>query len=148
MWFCIIGGTGLGLELENPGSVSTAFEGFNLPAALIAITQALPFGHVIGILFLILTSIFVATTGDSMTYVISVAMTRQEDPPPWLRVFWGVSMGIMAAVLLTAGESGVQSLQSFIVVTAVPVFFVLLPSIWCAPKQLLQRWSQQKSTPH
>ena len=148
VWFCIIGGTGLGLELENPGSVSTAFEGFNLPAALIAITQALPFGHVIGILFLILTSIFVATTGDSMTYVISVAMTRQEDPPPWLRVFWGVSMGIMAAVLLTAGESGVQSLQSFIVVTAVPVFFVLLPSIWCAPKQLLQRWSQQKSTPH
>ena len=145
VWFSIIGGTGLGLEIENPGSVSAAFEGFNLPAALIAITQALPLGTLVGVLFLILTSIFVATTGDSMTYVISVAMTQKSEPPPWLRVFWGGTMGVMAGVLLVAGESGVQSLQSFIVVTAVPVFFVLLPSLWYGPRQLLMRWSKQKS---
>ena len=80
-----------------------------------------------------------------MTYVISVAMTQKSEPPPWLRVFWGVTMGVMAGVLLVAGESGVQSLQSFIVVTAVPVFFVLLPSLWYGPRQLLMRWSKQKS---
>ncbi len=46
-WFTIVGGTGLGLELETAGSVSKAFEGFNLPAALLAITQALPLGFIV-----------------------------------------------------------------------------------------------------
>lgn len=69
-WFTIIGGSGLAFELNNPGSVSVAFEGFNLPAALLAITQQLPFGLIVSILFLILTATFVATTGDSMTYTI------------------------------------------------------------------------------
>ena len=135
VWFTIIGGTGLGLELNEPGIVSTAFEGFNLPAALLAITQSLPMGFFVSCLFLVLTTIFVATTGDSMTYVISVSMskTNETEPPAWLRVFWGVAMGLTAIILLSVGEKGVQSLQSFIVITAVPVSFVLLPSLWIVP---------------
>lgn len=141
-WFTIIGGTGLGIELNDPGIVSTAFEGFNLPAALLAITQSLPFGFVLSCLFLLLTTIFVATTGDSMTYVISVAMSKSDnEPPAWMRVFWGLAMGFTAIVLLGVGQEGVQSLQSFIVITAVPVFFVLLPSVWVAPYWVV-RWSQ------
>jgi glycine betaine transporter len=144
VWFTIIGGTGLGLELNEPSIVSTAFEGFNLPAALLAITQSLPMGFLVSCLFLILTTIFVATTGDSMTYVISVSMskTNETEPPAWLRVFWGVAMGLTAIVLLSVGEQGVQSLQSFIVITAVPVSFVLLPSLWVVPFWMF-KWSRE-----
>lgn len=133
-WFTIVGGSGLSFELDNPGTIAAAFEGFNLPAALLAITQALPLGFLVSVLFLILTTVFVATTGDSMTYVISVAMSNNDHPATPVRVFWGVAMGVMALILISVGSGGVSQLQSFIVVTAVPVSLVLLPSLWDAPR--------------
>lgn len=133
-WFTIVGGTGLGMEIANPDSVARAFEGFNLPAALLSITQNLPLGFLISALFLILTTIFVATTGDSMTYVISVAMSNQDRSAVGVRVFWGLAMGAMAMILIYTGSGGIGKLQSFIVVTAVPVSLILLPSLWDAAR--------------
>ncbi len=131
-WFTIVGGTGIAFELADPGSVSSAFEGFNLPAALLAITNQLPAGFIVSVLFLILTTVFVATTGDSMTYVLSVAMSNNDHPATPVRIFWGVAMGLMALILISLGSGGISKLQSFIVVTAVPVSLVLLPSLWDA----------------
>lgn len=133
-WFTIVGGSGLAFELANPGVISEPFTGFNLPAALLAITEQLPMGGVISVLFLILTTIFVATTGDSMTYSVSMVMTGTDSPQSSLRVFWGIMMGVMAALLISIGSGGISALQSFIVVTAVPVSLVLLPSLWNAPQ--------------
>ena len=138
-WFTIVGGTGLGLELAEPNTVSKAFEGFNLPAALLAITQALPLGFIVSLLFLVLTMIFVATTGDSMTYCLSVSMSNSDNPSTIVRVFWGIAMGVMALILISVGSGGVGKLQSFIVVTAVPVSLVLLPSLWDALRITLEK---------
>ncbi|SNZ07528.1 BCCT family transporter [Cohaesibacter gelatinilyticus] len=138
-WFTIVGGTGIAFELQQAGSVSEAFKGFNLPAALLAITQQLPWGFLISILFLILTTIFVATTGDSMTYVIAVTMSKEGDPSMPVRVFWGVAMGLMAMILISVGSGGVSKLQSFIVVTAVPVSLILIPSLWDAVRITLAK---------
>ncbi|MEM7276556.1 MAG: BCCT family transporter [Pseudomonadota bacterium] len=132
-WFTIVGGTGLSFELTNPGSISKPFEGFNMPAALFAITQQLPAGFLISIMFLILTTIFVATTGDSMTYTISMVVSGREDPPAWLRIFWGIVMGVLAMILVSIGAGGISALQSFIVVTNVPVSIILLPVLWFGP---------------
>ena len=133
-WFTIVGGSGIFFELANPGVISEPFAGLNLPAALLAITEQLPMGFVISVLFLILTTIFVATTGDSMTYSVSMVMTGNDHPQTPVRVFWGIMMGVMAAILISIGSGGISALQSFIVVTAVPVSFVLLPSLWTAPQ--------------
>lgn len=132
-WFSIVGGSGLAFELENPGLISSAFEGFNLPAVLLAITSELPFPMVISVLFLILTTTFIVTTGDSMTYTISVVMTGSTEPNAVIRSFWGLMMGVVAIALISMGSGGISALQSFIVITAVPVSFILLPSIWKAP---------------
>jgi len=43
-------------------------------------------------------------------------------------------MGVVAALLISIGSGGISALQSFIVVTAVPVSLVLLPSLWNAPQ--------------
>lgn len=133
-WFTIVGGSGLAFELADPGIISEPFEGFNLPAALLATTQQLPAGTLISALFLVLTTVFVATTGDSMTYSISMVMTGTDHPSSALRVFWGVMMGVTAIVLISMGSGGISALQSFIVITAVPVSLVLLPSLWTAPR--------------
>lgn len=142
-WFTVLGGSGLAFELVDPGSVSTAFENASLPGALLAITQHLPLGLIISILFLVLTTLFVATTGDSMTYTISMVMTANDEPKIAVRVFWGMAMGATALILITLGQGGVSALQSFIVVTAVPVSLVLLPSLWTAPR-IAQRMAREQ----
>lgn len=129
-WFSILGGTGLGLEVASPGAITGPFEGFNLPAVLLAITSAMPLDVVVTVGFLILTALFVATTGDSMTYSLAVVSSGSDHPPRWLRLFWGLAMGITAMALLSGSEGGIGQLQSFIVVTAVPVSLLLLPSLW------------------
>lgn len=130
-WFTIIGGTGIALEQAAPGVISGPFEGFNLPAALLAITSNLPAGFLVSLLFLVLTMFFVATTSDSMSYVISTSMSDGEPSTP-LRAFWGVAMGVMALILIATSTGGIDKLQSFIVITAVPVSLILLPSLWDA----------------
>ena len=142
-WFTIVGGSGLAFEIADPGVVSKAFEGFNLPGALLAITQQLPLPLFISILFLILTTIFIVTTGDSMTYTISVVISGETEPNALVRTFWGVAMGITALILISLGSGGITALQSFIVITAVPVSLILLPSLWNAPQIAVRMAKQQ-----
>ena len=142
-WFTIIGGSGLAFEISNPGSVSSAFEGFNLPGALLAVTQQLPMPMLMSILFLILTTVFIITTGDSMTYTISVVMSGKTEPNAGIRAFWGIMMGVTAIILISLGSGGVSALQSFIVITAVPVSLILLPSLWNAPQMAKKMAKEQ-----
>ncbi len=145
-WFTIVGGTGLFSEINNPGSVSELFNsngGFNLPGTLIGVVQSLPLSNVIAILFLILTTIFIVTTGDSMTYTISVVIGGTTEPNAAIRVFWGILMGLVAIILLSFKQGGIAALQSFIVITAVPVSLILLPSLWTAPRIARQMAKEQ-----
>ena len=92
-----------------------------------------PLALVLGLGFLLLTVTFVATTADSMSYAVAEACTLHDDPPAWLRGLWTLIMGTAAAALISIGDGGISALQSFIVVTAVPVGFVVLPSVFAAP---------------
>lgn len=136
-WFTVVGGTGVAFEMATPGSVGDMLYsngGFNLPGALLAITGQLPLSTFISITFLILTTIFIVTTGDSMTYTISVVISGDVEPNAAIRIFWGVVMGVTAIILISMGEGSIGALQSFIVITAVPVSLLMLPAIWAAPK--------------
>ena len=83
---------------------------------------------------LLLTSIFVATTGDSMSYSIAVVCTGHDAPHRLVRAFWGIAMALMAGILLYMGAGQISALQQFIVITAIPVSLVLLPSLWTGPQ--------------
>lgn len=133
VWFTVLGGTGIFLDQRNPGSITGPLSEHGLPAAIMAISAQLPFSVVIAIAFLILTMTFVATTTDSMSFAISQSCMRSGAPTPKLRVVWAILMGAAAAVLISIGDGGVDALQSAIVVTAVPVGFVMLPSLFGAP---------------
>ncbi|UJL45651.1 BCCT family transporter [Virgibacillus sp. NKC19-16] len=143
-WFTIVGGTGIAGEKSNPGSVSGPLNSDGPPAAMIAIADQLPFGTIIGFLFLLATIIFVLTTTDSMSLTISMAITGNGDPSRLLRVFWAFLMGIVATVLITIGESSIDALQSFIVVTAVPVSLLMLTTFWSAPRVCRELFKEQK----
>ncbi len=145
-WFTIVGGSGIFFELESPGSISVPFEGFNLPATLLAIVSQLPLGTLLSYVFIILTFLFVATTGDSMTLSISMCMSGDLNPKPFVRVFWGIFMGLMALALISIGSGSISALQSFIVITAMPVSLILLPSLWNSVQIANTMYKQQKNS--
>jgi glycine betaine transporter len=143
LWFTVLGGTGIMLEQRTPGSISGPLGDAGLPAAVMSVTGQLPLSSLIGIAFLLLTMTFVATTTDSMSYAIAQACSVEGEPSARLRMVWGVLMGAAAAVLISVGDGGISALQSFIVVTAVPVGFVMLPSVWAAPRYVRRLAIQQ-----
>ncbi|CDO03942.1 Glycine betaine-Na(+) symporter [Oceanobacillus picturae] len=133
-WFSVVGGTGLFFETENPGSVSGALSEGGMPAAVMAISDQLPLGTWIGLGFLIVSVVFVATTVDTMSYTVAATLTGNDSPRRWLRVFWAIIFGLTTAVILSIGEDSISSIQNSIVITAVPVSLLLLPPLWNAPK--------------
>ncbi len=129
-WFTVVGGTGIGLELQTPGIVTA--HGAKPEDLLLGVTQNLPLGGLVSALFLFLSFISVATNGDAMAFTVALAMSSDDKPKKWLRGFWAIGMGLAAVVLITIGAGGVTALQSFIVITAVPVSLVILPALWDA----------------
>lgn len=128
-WFSVLGGTGIFLELQNPGSISEPLNAAGLPAVLMVSVQQLPYSAILLPAFLLLTTTFVATTGDSMAYTISMAVSGSNEPSRKQRLFWALSMGAVAAALLVSGDGGLGALQSFIVITAVPVSILVAFSL-------------------
>jgi len=133
-WFTVLGGTGIFYELNNAGSVSGPLNEGGLPSAIIAIAEQMPLGFIMPSVFLILTTLFVVTTVDSMSYSISMAVTGDGNPPKVIRLFWAVIMATIAAILIKIGGGGIGALQSFVVIAAVPVSILLLLVLWYAPK--------------
>lgn len=133
-WFTVVGGTGIHVEMNNPGSVSTALNEGGMPAAVMAIMDQLPLGLLLAIGFLIVTIVFVSTTVDSISYTVAVSLTGDDAPQRWIRVFWVLMFGALSVVLLSIGERSVTAFQNSIVVTGVPVSILVLPTLWLAPK--------------
>ena len=140
LWFTVLGGTGIGLELEAPGSVSGALESDGLPAALLAIVGQLPAASLLTPAFVVLIFVFLATSADSMAYSASIIVSGSATPPRRQRAFWSVAMGVVAAALLATGEDGVKALQSFIVVAAAPVGLLMATCLWSAPRLVWARY--------
>ncbi|WP_198674957.1 BCCT family transporter [Aliidiomarina taiwanensis] len=134
VWFTLIGGSGIYFELTGVVDLATSLENFSFDVATLAVAQALPGGTWMAAAVLLLTTIFVATTGDSMSYSIAVVGAGHDAPHFLIRAFWGGAMAIMAGILLYMGEGQIGVLQQFIVITATPVSFILLPSLWAGPK--------------
>ncbi|MFT5879771.1 MAG: glycine betaine transporter [Moritella sp.] len=132
-WFSVLGGTGIFLELQTPGIISGPLSDAGLPAVLLATLQQLPLSGILLPAFLVLTTTFVVTTGDSMAYSIAMVVSGDNEPDRKHRLFWAVIMGCVAAVLLLAGDGGLNALQSFIVITAVPVSFVVAATLLTGP---------------
>lgn len=142
-WFTVLGGTGIFLEQKSAGSISEPLLDGGLPAAVMAISDNLPLSLIISLGFLILTMTFVATTTDSMSFAMSQSCMTSGEPSPKLRATWALLIGVTAAVLISLGDGGVDALQSAIVITAVPVGFVMLPSLFAAPIYVRQMAKEQ-----
>src|SRR5690625_3958504 len=143
LWFAVLGGTGVFLERETPGSVSTFLSESGMPAAVMAIMDQMPFSTLLALGFIAVAVVFVATTADTISYTVAVTLTGNDQPQRWLRIFWALIFGALSVVFLVIGEGGITAIQNFIVVTAVPVSILLLPTLWLAPQVAKQMALEQ-----
>ncbi|MBS3805820.1 MAG: BCCT family transporter, partial [Oleiphilaceae bacterium] len=134
IWFTLLGGSGIYHQLNETFDLTAALGDFRFDVATLTVAQALPGGTWMAAAILLLTTIFVATTGDSMSYAIAMVGAGHDEPSPLIRVFWGGAMAVMAAILLYMGAGQIGVLQQFIVLTAIPVSLIILPSLWTGPK--------------
>src|SRR5699024_7579551 len=95
------------------------------------------------VLFLIVTTDVVLTTTDSMSLTNTMANYGDGNPPRWLRAFFADLMCAAAVIIDKIGEGSVNTLQSFSVVTAVPVVFLLLTTFYTAAKVAKQMYKDQ-----
>lgn len=145
-WFCVLGGSGIFFELQTPGIISGPLNDAGLPAVLIATLQALPLSYILLPAFLVLTTTFVVTTGDSMAYSVAMVVSGENHPSRIHRLFWAIMMGCVAAVLLLAGDGGLNALQSFIVITAVPVSFIIAFTLITGPMSAWRMYQSSQQT--
>ncbi|NRA53611.1 MAG: BCCT family transporter [Gammaproteobacteria bacterium] len=127
-WISIFGNTAIFIELFGGGGVVEAVNK-DITTALFTTIELMNLGTVVtiagaSICTLLLVTYFV-TSADSATLVICTLLSMgEEHPPARYRIFWGLSIGAVAAVLLIAG--GLKALQTASIVAALPYSVVLI----------------------
>ena len=144
LWFTLLGGTGLHLELAG-GGISEALAQNGAAAALLTILSQLPLASLLIPIGLVLVVLFMCTSADSMSYAAAMVVSGRNEPPALLRLFWALMIGSLTLVLLRIGSglgdsTSIDALQAFIVITAVPVTPLVLFTLWTAPRLAWKEW--------
>ena len=112
IWFGIMGGTGLNMELANPGSVIQN-GAVDTNSSVFQMLSNLPLSGVISVLVMLSLLVFFLTSADAGVQVVSTMSSRgRENSQKLIKVIWGVILGLLAIMfIVTGGLSAVQSLS-------------------------------------
>ena len=127
-WFTAFGGVAVHMELMgDPGLVAAVQDDYG--RAIFDLLQFYPLPTLTTLVVLFMILVWFVTSSDSGSFVIDMLTAGGDDNPPKVqRIFWAVTEGAIAAVLLVAG--GLKALQSAAVVAGFPFAFVLLVMMW------------------
>ncbi|WP_242616186.1 BCCT family transporter [Microterricola gilva] len=129
LWFSVLGGTAIAMELTNPGTLVGEDGTVELQGALFAMLAQIPGGQVLTIGVIILIGVFFITSADSGALVMGMlASGGQIHPARWVRVFFVVITALLAASLLLSG--GLVALQTAAIIIALPFSIVMLMICW------------------
>lgn len=136
VWFSIFGWSAMELDGigaaarealgEQAGALSRAVAD-SVPLAMFAFFEYYPLATFIQGLAIVIVAIFFATSSDSASLVVDMLCTGDAEPGPVRqRVFWGVSEGAVAVMLIVlAGDAGLTALQQVITVIGLPIFILV-----------------------
>ena len=146
-WITVFGNTAFHIELFGDGGIVSAVN-TETTSALFTTINLMAMGNIMAVITasictLMLITYFV-TSADSATLVICTLVTGgNPNPSPLTRIFWGSSIGAVAAVLLFSG--GLSALQTASIVTALPFSVILLLATYGLCKSLYQEESDAET---
>jgi len=127
IWLSVFGNAGLFEALQgNEAFVAAVNQDESL--SLFALLNNYSFTMGASILAIAVIILFFVTSSDSGSLVIDIITAGGHiDPPVPQRIFWAVTEGVVAAVLLMVGqEQALKSLQTASIVTGLPFAIVLV----------------------
>ena len=123
-WMSAFGSVAIEQIMDGNDILSQAVDN-DIATALFVFFQDYPLAMIINIVAVLLIAGFFITSSDSGSLVIdSLTSGGKIDAPVGQRIFWAITEGTVAAVLLVGG--GLQALQTATIVTGLPFAIILL----------------------
>ncbi len=127
LWFATFGGSAIYIELFGSGDLSELVSE-NVSHALFAFFGHFPLSTMLSGLAVLLVFIFLVTSADSGTFVLSMMTTDGNlDPPTSHKLIWGVLVAVITAATLFSGSIDVA--RAMAATGAIPFSFVLMLQI-------------------
>ena len=150
LWFTILGGNGIFLELNNPNLLSKELSESGAAGVLFSILNQLPLSNLILPISIFLIVLFMCTSADSISYAAAIVVSGKETPPKKIRLFWALIIGFLTIALLrigsdTVGKTSIDALQAFIIITAIPVTPIIISTLWTAPTLALKEYRKLRN---
>ncbi|WP_286718118.1 MULTISPECIES: BCCT family transporter [unclassified Microbacterium] len=129
LWFAVLGGSALYLELDQPGSMTTADGSVNIEGAIFQLLDYFPGTTLLTIGVMVLVAVFFITSSDSGALVMGMIATGgNQEPAKWIRTFFTLVTALLAIALLLTG--GLTALQTAAITIALPFSVVMLLICW------------------
>ncbi|ELZ36081.1 BCCT transporter [Halorubrum saccharovorum DSM 1137] len=157
-WFTFVGGTAVWAQhngIADFGAVIAGdagpevsgfilFEALNFTLNLGGASMTIPIGSVLIYAFMILVTTFFITSADSSTLAVSMMTTGGKARPSNInRIFWGVVLGMTAAILMILGGSGsANTLQQAAIITGTPFALVCFLAMLALIKDFGKHYDQ------
>jgi len=134
LWLSTFGGSAMFLELNSLADIATAVTD-NIATSLYVLLEQFPISAVTSTAGVLLVTSFFVTSSDSGSLVVdSLTAGGKLDAPVPQRIFWALTEGAVAAVLLIGG--GLGALQTAAISTGLPFALLLILLMWSLLKGL------------
>ncbi|TYP51595.1 BCCT family transporter [Thermosediminibacter litoriperuensis] len=147
LWFWIFGGSAIYFEMMNKNLWSLVSSG-GLEASLFAFLKNIPLSSLLSWIMLVTIGISFTTMADSMTTTIAAMNTTgntkdDPEPPQYMKILWGVIVGLMALITVTVGTggkiSGIDATKMIATVAGFPILFYCIAQSYSIIKFLMNR---------
>jgi choline/carnitine/betaine transport len=126
IWFAIFGGTAIRSQEQHGRLADEATP----EGQLFALLRQFPIATATSVLVMVLVGIFFVSGADAASIVMGTLSQRGAfDPARPVIVFWGVTTGAVAAVMLLIGDGqndALQGLQNLTILVAAPFALVMI----------------------
>lgn len=123
IWFSVFGVLGIETGKKHHELFKMAPE-----TQLFGVFHHLPMGFVLSIVALLLIASFFITSADSATFVLGMQTSFGSlEPSSYIKVSWGIAQSLIAFILLfSGGDTGLNSLQSAAIISALPFSIIVI----------------------
>jgi glycine betaine transporter len=133
IWFAVLGGTAINLQLSGAVSNLADTAASNQPAALFLTLEQFPLFGLTAIITIILVALFFVSGADAASVVMGMLSSRGNlHPRRWNLIVWGTFTGAAAAICLLSGaiqgsvDVALSALQAVAIASAAPFVIILI----------------------
>ncbi|MER7434994.1 BCCT family transporter [Pseudonocardia alni] len=133
VWFVIFGWSAMAIDgIGGAGGPISAAVADSVPLAMFAFFENFPAATLVSGIAVVVVALFFATSADSAALVVDMLCTGDDRPSPIRqRVFWGLTIGALAASLIVlGGDAALNALEQVITVVGLPIFTMVFAMVF------------------